>query len=267
VETCSDVTGSRAPSGGSADLPADGGFEVGYVTDDGGEHRTPLVDAWSVRFEAAAPARRFRWVKSQRHFSGRWWTATVGGHVGYESWLERDHLMLLDFDPSVVGIASQPFWLSWTAPAGEAPSDTPGKVSAFAHAPDFFARRTDGSAVVVDCRPRDRVGPRDAAKFDATRRACELVGWEYRLVGAPDAVMVGNVRWLAGYRHPRHRLADVAAVLRGVFARPVGLMAGAEAAGDPVAVLPVLFHLLWRCELAVDLSVPLHEAALVAVAG
>jgi hypothetical protein len=43
--------------------------------------------------------------------------ASVGGgtptrqHVGYESWLERDHLMLLDYDPDVVGIASQPFWL------------------------------------------------------------------------------------------------------------------------------------------------------------
>jgi hypothetical protein len=28
--------------------------------------------------------------------------------VGYESWLERDRLILLDFDPEVVGIASQP---------------------------------------------------------------------------------------------------------------------------------------------------------------
>ena len=33
-------------------------------------------------------------------------------------------------------------------------------------------------------------------------------------------------------------------------------MAGAEAAGDPIAVLPVLFHLLWRHELTADLSVP-----------
>lgn len=34
--------------------------------------------------------------------------ATTGAHVGFESWLERDHLMLLDFDPGVVGIAAQP---------------------------------------------------------------------------------------------------------------------------------------------------------------
>jgi hypothetical protein len=261
------VAGLRAADGGSGELLADGDFEVGYVGDDGGEHRVPLVDAWSVRFEEAAPVRRFRWTKSQRHYPGRWWTATVGRHVGYESWLERDHLMLLDFDPAVVGVASQPFWLSWTAPAGEAESGTPAKASAFAHAPDFFARRADGSAVVVDCRPADRIGPRDAAKFAATGTACGVLGWEYRLVGAPDAVVVGNVRWLAGYRHPRHRLAEVAAALRDAFAAPAALMAGAEAVGDPIAVLPVLFHLLWRCELAVDVSVPLHEAAPVAVAG
>ena len=40
-------------------------------------------------------------------------------------------------------------------------------------------------------------------------------------------------------------------------------MAGAEAAGDPIAVLPVLFHLLWRHELAADLSVPLYPGTLV----
>jgi hypothetical protein len=43
-------------------------------------------------------------------------------------------------------------------------------------------------------------------------------------------------------------------------------MEGAEAVGDPVAVLPVLYHLLWRQDLAADLSVPLHPATVVALA-
>jgi hypothetical protein len=34
-----------------------------------------------------------------------------------------------------------------------------------------------------------------------------------------------------------------------VFAGPAGLLDGAEQVGDPIAVLPVLFHLLWRREL------------------
>jgi hypothetical protein len=31
--------------------------------------------------------------------------------VGYESWLERDQVMWLDWDQTVTGIASQPFRL------------------------------------------------------------------------------------------------------------------------------------------------------------
>ena len=33
--------------------------------------------------------------------------------MGFESWLERDHLMLMDFDPAVRAVSSQPFWLRW----------------------------------------------------------------------------------------------------------------------------------------------------------
>jgi hypothetical protein len=244
----------QAAHSGEAMSPALDGFEVGYVTEDGAAHRVELSEAWPVRFELARPVRLLRSRHGQRHLPGRWWSATDGGHVGYESWLERDHVMLLDFDPTVVAIVSQPFWLSWTAADGRSRS----------HAPDFFARRADGTAVVVDCRPVDRRDrPRDVAAFEATRRACVEVGWEYRLVGSPDSIMVANVRWLAGYRHPRHHLGKVAERLREVFTEPAPLMTGAEAAGDPIAVLPVLFGLLWRHELIVDLSVPLHPSTVV----
>ena len=105
----------------------------------------------------------------------------------------------------------------------------------------------------------ERRKPRDAAKFEATARACATVGWNYRLVGVPDPIVTANLRWLAGYRHPRHDLPDVREVLRRVFVTPTPLMAGTAAAGDPIAVLPVLFHLLWRGVLAVDVSVPLNQ--------
>jgi hypothetical protein len=72
-----------------------------------------------VPFEECMPVRGFPSYKGQRNRVGRWWTATTGSLVGYESWLERDWLMLLDFDPDVVGIAAQPFWLLWTTPEGK----------------------------------------------------------------------------------------------------------------------------------------------------
>ena len=134
----------------------------------------------------------------------------------------------------MTGIASQPFRLRWAAEEGETRS----------HVPDYFAERAGGPALVVDCRPADRRGPRDLAAFEATRRACAIAGWEYRLAGAPDPAVTANLRWLSGYRHPRYGVPQLAAALRAAFAAPVPLMDGAEAAGDPVAVLPVLYHLM-----------------------
>jgi len=52
------------------------------------------------------PVRRFVSRFRQRHFPGWWWSASMSDHVGFESWLERDHAMLLDFNPDVVAFAS-----------------------------------------------------------------------------------------------------------------------------------------------------------------
>ena len=75
---------------------ATGRFEVGYVTGDGAGHRVRLDEAWLVPLERALPVRRFGARKGQRHLSGLW-SATTGEHVAFESWLERDHLVALDF--------------------------------------------------------------------------------------------------------------------------------------------------------------------------
>jgi hypothetical protein len=42
--------------------------------------------------------------------------------------------------------------------------------------------------VVIDCRPADRIKPRDEDAFAATKRACSLAGWEFRLVTGHDPV-------------------------------------------------------------------------------
>jgi hypothetical protein len=50
-----------------------------------------------------------------------------------------------------------------------------------------------------------------------------------------------------------------------VFTEPLPLVDGASVAGDPIAVLPTLFHLLWRGELVCDLTVSLHAGTVVRV--
>jgi hypothetical protein len=113
----------------------------------GTSRQEPLAQCWNQPFERGLPVRRFVSRFGQRYFPGWWWSATMSDHVGFESWLERDHAMLLDFDPDVVAFASQPFWLVWRADGKQR-----------RHAPDYFARLHDGTGVVVDVRADDEIG-------------------------------------------------------------------------------------------------------------
>jgi hypothetical protein len=228
-------------------------FVVSFVDLDGRRRGEPLSSCWMVPFERVLPVREFGSYRGKRSFSGLWWSSTISDHVGYESWLERDRVMALDFDPSVVGLSSQPFRLSWQK-AGKTRS----------HTPDYFVRLRDGTGVVVDVRADDQIEPEDAEAFAVTARACEAVGWEFRRVGAIGAVRAANLRWLAGYRHPRCLHAGRATDLQRVFQEPLPLLGGARRVGDPIGVLPTLFHLLWRRVLETDLdSAPLSASSMV----
>lgn len=233
--------------------PRAAGFDVAFVDHDDQERRGALAQLWSVRFENMNPVRTFHSFQGQRNYQGAWWLSTTGAHVGFESWLERDHVMLLDFSPDVVGLSSQPFWLSWQAA---------GRIRR--HAPDFFVRRADGSGVVIDVRPDERIGPEDAEVFAVTAQACESVGWEYRRVGAVDPLLLANVRWLAGYRHRRCVNAAHVSGLCEVFRDRVPMAEGVAAVGDRLAVLPTLFHLLWTRVLSAELRAEaLHSSTVI----
>lgn len=232
---------------------ADARFTLDFRGADGSWRHGPLMSCLGARFEDAPQVREFRFGKGLKNFAGWWYFATTDTHVGFESWLERDHLMLMDFDPEVTAVASQPFWLRWRD----------ADDGAWSHVPDYFARRRDGSAVVIDVRPDDRIPERDAEKFAVTAAACEAAGWDYRRSGDLDPVLTENVRWLSRYRHPRFGAPEVAAVLLEAFAGGRALFEGAELAGDRLRTLPVLYHLIWQRELAADLSAPLGTATAV----
>ncbi|MGH3259245.1 MAG: TnsA-like heteromeric transposase endonuclease subunit [Streptosporangiaceae bacterium] len=247
------MTGAAAAAADAADAR----FGLEFQVAGGAWRREPLSLCHGVRFEDALPVRPFRFEKGLRNFAGWWFFATSGAHVGFESWLERDHLMLMDFDPVVRAVSSQPFWLRWRD----------GEDRSRRHAPDFFARMADGTGVVVDVRPDDRIPSRDAETFAVTAAACEAAGWEYRRAGNLDPVLVVNVRWLSRYRHRRCLVPEVAAVLLEAFAGGRGLFEGAELAGDRLRVLPVLFHLMWQRQLAADLTAPLGMSTVVQAGG
>lgn len=199
--------------------------------------------------EGGPPVRAFSVRVGRRIAPGWWWSATTGGLVHYGFGAMRTQVMLLDRDASVVALACSPVELVWAGRGGKQ----------VRHVPHLLARLRDGSAVLVDCAGRDGVSRRLAGRARVVDAAARSVGWHYRVVGAPDPVVAANMRWLAGYRHPRSAGAVPAGALARSFARPRPLVEGVRELGEPIAVWPAVFHALWDGRLSAPLESPLHE--------
>ncbi len=237
-----------------AGVPALADVEVRFRRDSGDEvvcglDRLPVEDVLAGR-----PVRDFRWYKGRRFYSGWYWASTTMGLVPYESRLELARILLADFDPTVTGIAAQPFQILGSD--GGVPRR---------HVPDLLLRHADGGVVVVDVKPADRVDdPLVAAVFGWTARVVATRGWRVEVWSGAAEPLLANVAFLAGYR--RSEVIDqglVPAVLAALSGRST-IGALERSVDAPAAVVrPVVLHLLWSGRLRTDLGRPLTASSVV----
>ena len=208
--------------------------------------------------ERAEPIRRFYSWAGKRNYDGRWWLSTSGRHVLFESLLERDALMMADFNSEVVAVSAQPLAFLWPRSTEHATH----------HVPDFFFRLCDGGGRIVDVKPADAL-TRARTQIALTEAACAEIGWQYYVFTGIDSAVDPNVRWLSGYRHERYRPGpEVMSTLEEAFTRPTPLSEGACRAALrctlPVAMMVGhLYHCLWTHHLRSDLSTPLTMTTVV----
>jgi hypothetical protein len=193
----------------------------------------------------AAPWRTFRWHQGQRHFPGWYWSATISGHVTYESRLELARLLYADFDQAVNGISAQPFLLT---------AQVAGSLRR--HVPDFLLM-TNSGPVVVDVKPRRHLDKETTAFTLAwCRTVVESRGWGYQVWTEPPETELANVRLLAGYR--RSWLFDP----RLLGALTTAGLDGARLCDVPAAITnwprrlvwAHMLHLIWVHVYSVDLA-------------
>ncbi|MFE7560807.1 TnsA-like heteromeric transposase endonuclease subunit [Kitasatospora sp. NPDC057500] len=228
LRTVSGVDG-WAGSGGSADVDGRAGFEAVFLDPVGQEVRQRWEDACvTVAFEDLDPVSAFPVPPGRRWGPGLWWSATTGRHVVAGSNAMRTRLTVLDRDPQVTGLAGRPVRLVWR--------DGRGRVRSWV--PQLFARYADGTALLADCPSHAEAGGERAQRAGAVvAAACEEIGWRYRRLEPLEPVLAANLKWLAGYRHPRNRgPAGLMAAVLAAFARPRPLIEGATAVGSPVEV-------------------------------
>ena len=214
----------------------------------------PLMDVESSEFEASGAWREFRWHKNQPHYPGLYWSATMQSLVGYESRLELACLLFEDFDPVVTTIRSQPFLLE---------AMVEGKSRR--HVPDYLLEYQDRTICVLDVKPRALLARPEIAAALAWAGACiEARGWQYRVVSEPDPVVLGNVRFLAGYRRNSQFVRGEVAAVLDLFPEPVTVGAAVAAASHVVGnaddARAIILHLIWSQQLRCDLAEPLGRS-------
>lgn len=226
---------------------------IRYLDEDGYEYLAPAAAVSAVEFEQCRPAREIPSYAGQRHTPGRYWCATADDLLGYESHLEALWLRLLDFDPAITAIATQPFEISGR--------DTDGTWN---HVPDIYTRRADGHVEVIDVKNPLQLGkPSVVRQAERTRIMCEALGWGYRMVGEPPTQISANIGWLAGYRRPLGpAAARLVPSILAAAALPITIGALAQTQDIPELARPVIFHLLWHHRLVCDLERPLRERTL-----
>ncbi|SJN10396.1 hypothetical protein FM113_09025 [Leucobacter sp. 7(1)] len=155
----------------------------------GFEHEVDSSDAAGISFEDADQVRAFVSYPQKRNFEGRFWLSSTEEHVPFESFWERAFLATLDRTGTARSVTAQPMWIDWRNPRRS-------------HAPDYFVRRDDGSALLVDVREQSRIKPPDAAKFELTRRLAAALGWDYLVFDSLPGATQDNLRFLLRYRDP-----------------------------------------------------------------
>lgn len=205
-----------------------------------------------LRLERCSPIRTFPRYKGRRAHQGRYWFSRSQSYVKFESRFEMSALMWLDFTCQNTAVSSNPFWLLW--PKG----DTPKR-----HAPDFFVRRRDGSALVVDVKPAGRMTDHDRTQHAQTRALCDELGWGYEEFTAIETAVHFNLRLLSGYQHPRFAPSDQ---LRAAISSRLGKAAEQgidlavlieiickRTAVPHDVVLSGLYHMLWNGQAHIDI--------------
>ncbi|MFJ7247969.1 TnsA-like heteromeric transposase endonuclease subunit [Kitasatospora sp. NPDC098652] len=225
-----------------------GPARVRYYDASATERLVPAADAASVRFEDCLPARDLPSYPGIRHTPGSYWVTCCDAVLDYESYLESKWMRLLDFDDQVKALAAQPFVLEGT--------DMHGK---WTHVPDLFVRRSDDTALLVDVKnPQHLDKPRVRLQAQRTAAVCELMGWDYEMVGEPDPQLWATVEWLGGYRRPLNATAGLVEPLLALAATPVTI-ADLVSFHTPELARPVVYHLMWHHRLLFDPTRPLRD--------
>ncbi len=207
--------------------------------------------------------------KNHIFITGRHASSKSIGHADFEELLERDHLILLDFDQTVSSYEVQPVRIRVPAKKTNYVPD------ALAHFhPD--ASGATRSSELIEVKPSAFLKEHRtdyAPKFEAARAFAEGRGWIFVVKTERDirTPRLDNLKFLRSYRRLNVDPGDVKWIadrLATTGGRSSELqLLGADVVGveERLRLLPVLWHLVVTGQLVVNLDKPLTEDSPIAI--
>ena len=184
------------------------------------------------------------------------WLPNPFSSVVFESRLEEDHILVLDRDPAVSWIVSQPFRVTG--------ADKDGVV--FSHTPDLLAIR-NGATMMIDVKPLDKVSDPDVQKRRSLMQLlCRELSWTYSIGSELSGTYRTNLRYLRRYRRRPASFTEAGKVLDRVIratestrTQPVTIAGLTESCGGWGETVPTILHLMWSGQLLFDWDKPISE--------
>jgi hypothetical protein len=214
-------------------------------------HRAPADKRLTkLRFDEARLARQGTKYPHRRHYEGHYWFEQTRALVWHESMTEYSALMELDHRESIRAITSQPMCIHF--------------VDGTRHYPDYFAVLSNGSQVLYDVRPPERIDARAEAQFEKTEALCEEVGWAYQVLHGSRGPDGYNLEWLSCFRHVWYRPDDQAEARILDFVgggRPFAAVAKFVENHLGAGQVHAIYNLMWRRLVRFDESALLHHSA------
>src|SRR5262245_42042068 len=202
--------------------------------------------------------------KNHRSVTGFVASGVNANQAAFESALERDFMLLVEFDPDVLSYEEQPVRIDYLSADGRARHYTPDILVTYRQT---STSTTPKPPLLVEIKYR-----RDLfecwrelkPKFRAARRYAKERGWIFKIVTDVEirTPYLKNVKFLRQFQRRSINPADINLLLQKISdlqsTDPESLLSAiCPEAHDRAQLLPALWHLIVRRSIGVDLNQPL----------
>jgi TnsA endonuclease-like protein len=208
--------------------------------------------------------------KNRRSVTGFVASGINAKQAAFESTLERDFMLLVEFDPDVLSYEEQPVRIDYLSADGQARHYTPDILATYRQIPNSTTLKPPLLAEIKYRRDLFEQWRGLKPKFRAARRYAKERGWSFKIITEVEirTPYLKNVKFLRQYQRRPINLDGAGLLLQKASelgsTDPESLLASmCQDAHDRAHLLPTLWSLVAQRKIGADLNQPLTMQSLI----